>query len=109
MTFYDVFALPLASPLVVLSGCNTGTVSVGAGDELQGLMRGFFHAGAPSLVVSMWAADDASTASLMGDFYDALREGASARDALAAAQRAALARDPHPYYWASFVLYGRVT
>lgn len=107
LTFYDVFNLRLAADLVVLSGCNTGTVAVGAGDELHGLMRGFLYAGAPSLLISMWAADDAATASLMKTFYAELQNGSSKREALRRAQCEAIDRYSHPYYWASFTLLGR--
>jgi len=107
LTFYDVFNLRLAADLVVLSGCNTGTVAVGAGDELHGLMRGFLYAGAPALLISMWAADDAATASLMRTFYAELQKGSSGREALSAAQREAIGQHPHPYYWAPFTLLGR--
>lgn len=107
LSFYDVFGLRLSADLVVLSGCNTGAVAVGAGDELHGLLRGFLYAGAPSLVISMWAADDAATAGVMRDFYRRLESGSSARDALRAAQRSALGQSQHPYYWAPFMLLGR--
>jgi tetratricopeptide (TPR) repeat protein len=106
-TFYDVLTLRLSADLVVLSGCNTGMIAVGAGDELLGLMRGFLYAGAPTLVLSMWSADDATTAELMRSFYEALRSGATKREALRAAQRAGIRRWSHPYYWAPFMLMGR--
>jgi CHAT domain-containing protein len=106
-SFYDVFGLRLSADVVVLSGCNTGTVAVGGGDELHGLVRGFLYAGAPSLVISMWAADDAATAELMREFHERLRGGYTPRDALRAAQCSALARHEHPYYWAPFTLLGR--
>jgi CHAT domain-containing protein len=70
-------------------------------------MRGFLYAGAPALLISMWAADDAATASLMRAFYAELQNGSSERDALRAAQCDAIRRHPHPYYWAPFVLLGR--
>lgn len=107
LTFYDVFNLRLTADLVVLSGCNTGTVAVGAGDELHGLMRGFLYAGAPSLLISMWAADDATTASLMRTFYSELLRGSTKRQALRTAQCTAIEAQGHPYYWAPFTLLGR--
>jgi CHAT domain-containing protein len=107
LTFYDVFGLRLVADLVVLSGCNTGAVAVSGGDELHGLMRGFLYAGAPSLVISMWAADDIATAEIMTRFYSCLRDGMSKRGALTVAQREAFRRFEHPYYWAPFVLLGR--
>lgn len=77
------------------------------GDELIGLSRGFFAAGAPSLLVSLWTVDDASTADLMHHFYLHLRMGGAPAAALRSAQRALLARHPHPFFWAAFVLMGR--
>ena len=51
--------------MVTLSACHTGVNTVFPGDELHGLMRGFLYAGAPSLVASLWAANDLSTAEFM--------------------------------------------
>ena len=86
---------------------ETAFLAVAAGDELHGLMRGFLYAGAPALLISMWAADDAATTALMRVFYTQLLGGATTRDALRSAQRAAAERYPHPYYWAPFTLLGR--
>ena len=44
------------------------------GDELLGLVRAFFSAGAPSIVASLWAVDADATRLLMESFYDHLRE-----------------------------------
>jgi hypothetical protein len=109
LTFYDVFDMRFAADLVTLSGCDTGTTAVAAGDELHGLVRGFLYAGAPSLLLSLWPADDAATVELMRAFYGALAAGQSKRAALRGAQREALARHGHPYYWAPFALIGRTT
>jgi CHAT domain-containing protein len=109
LTFYDIFGLRLDADLVVLSGCNTGAVAVGAGDELHGLLRGFLYAGAPSLLLSLWDADDAATADLMEGFYIALGRGAGKREALREAQLRLVERYPHPYYWAPFLLLGKYT
>jgi CHAT domain-containing protein len=106
LTVRDVYGLRLNGPLVTLSGCETGKAAVGSGDELLGLVRAFFAAGASSLLLSLWVADDEGTTSMMGDFYRALREGTSPAAALRAAQCAHLARQPHPAFWAPFVLGG---
>jgi CHAT domain-containing protein len=70
-------------------------------------MRGFLHAGAPSLVVSLWAVNDDATSSLMRSFYRHLRRGADKRHALQLAQLEVMNRYGHPYYWAPFVLMGK--
>jgi CHAT domain-containing protein len=107
LSLYDLYALRLRAWLVTLSACETGVSDVLAGDELVGLSRGFFQAGASSLVVSLWAVNDRSTALLMRDFYSHLSAGASPAVALRAAQVALRQQYPHPYYWAPFLVVGR--
>jgi CHAT domain-containing protein len=69
-------------------------------------MRGFLHAGAPSLVASLWATSDAATAELMKLMYAKISAGESKRAALREAQLAVKDDYGHPYYWAPFVLMG---
>lgn len=107
LTVRDAYSLELRCDLMTLSACETGRSSVTPGDELVGLARGFLSAGAPSLLVSLWTADDASTASLMRQFYARLCAGETPAAALRAAQCAALQTMPHPYFWAAFILIGR--
>lgn len=98
----DIYQLKLNARLVTLSGCETGMGRVTKGDELIGLSRAFFYAGTPSLVVSLWAVNDESTALLMQRFYEALQAGHSVADSLRRAQLDVMRHFPHPYYWASF-------
>ncbi len=104
LNFYDVCSLKLPASLVTLSGCNTGTSRIYAGDELMGLARGFLSAGAASLIVSLWAVNDPAAAKQMTQFYQQLRAGVSTRAALRAAALEIKAVHEHPYYWAPFVL-----
>ncbi|MBI2912160.1 MAG: CHAT domain-containing protein [Chloroflexi bacterium] len=106
VTAHDVYNLNLRASLVTLSACETGMSQVAAGDELLGLARGFFHAGTPSLVVSLWPVNDVATADLMHRFYQELRAGKAKAAALRIAGLAIKERYPHPYYWAPFVLMG---
>ncbi len=57
---------------VVLSACVTCNVKSEPGNEYFGLASGFFHAGASSVVSSLWVVDDLSTSLLMRVFYDNL-------------------------------------
>jgi CHAT domain-containing protein/tetratricopeptide (TPR) repeat protein len=107
LTVRDAYDLDLDGKLVTLSACETGTSAVAPGDELIGLVRGFFSAGAPSLLVTMWTVDDAATASLMADVYGRLRAGDSPATALRAAQCRALREHSHPFFWAPFASFGR--
>jgi len=107
LTVRDAYSLELNCGLVTLSACETGASAVAPGDELIGLARGFFSAGAPSLLVSLWTVDDESTAALMTSFYTRLRAGDRPAAALRHAQRELLSDHPHPFFWSPFVLIGR--
>lgn len=107
---HEVFGLELSADLVVLSACRTGLGSgrladVPPGDDWVGLTRAFLHAGAGSVVATLWAIEDQTTAALMEEFYERYTAGADPGRALAEAQRAMLAgSDAHPFYWAGFVV-----
>jgi CHAT domain-containing protein len=97
--------------------------------------RAFMAAGSRSVVTSLWAVDSEATEKLMVLFYEKLRSGAAAADALAQAKAVLRAgthdgqyddrglvldssrRTPshppphqsmvHPYFWSAFVFIGR--
>jgi CHAT domain-containing protein len=102
----DVLNLDLGGALVTLSACESGRVTVTGGDELVGLSRGFLHAGASSIVQSLWRVEDGSTARLMERFYRGLAAGVGKGAALRAAQLASLDTGDPPYVWAPFELIG---
>jgi CHAT domain-containing protein len=102
----DVYDLDLKASLVTLSACETGLGHNVGGDELVGLVRGFFHAGASSLLVSLWMVDDKSMTDLMIRFYTAWLAGKSKTEALRQAQLSLMKQYEHPYYWAPIVLVG---
>ena len=96
----------LPGSLVNLSACVTGLSRLEAGDELSGLMRAFFQAGAATLVLSLWPVSAVATMALMDGFYTRLQAGAD-RDAALRDAMLALRRElPHPYYWAPFIVAG---
>ncbi|MDQ3411324.1 MAG: CHAT domain-containing protein, partial [Chloroflexota bacterium] len=108
LTAREVYNLRIGAGLVTLSGCDTGRSVIGSGDELIGLMRGFFAAGASSVVMSLWTVNDDSTADLMTAFYNEWRDGASAVSALRTAQLRGLDARRHPAFWAPFLLGGKL-
>jgi CHAT domain-containing protein len=107
LTVRDCCRLNLNCEVVVLSACETGASHIAPGDEIIGLARGFFAAGAPSLLVSLWPVADEETCRLMVDFYSRLLSGEGPAAALRYAQRRMMERQPHPFFWSPFILLGR--
>src|SRR5499433_340997 len=102
LNFYSLLDFDLKAEMVTLSACHTGVNMVFPGDELHGLMRGFLYAGAPSLVASLWAVSDRSTAAFMREMSSRIDAGETKRKALQQAQLAIRDSYGHPYYWAPF-------
>ena len=105
-TVRDAYGLKLDRALVTLSACETGANVIAPGDELIGLARGFFSAGARSVLLSLWMVDDETTEQMMVDFYQETRSGRSLSASLRAAQLKVLEEKPHPFFWSPFVLVG---
>ena len=103
----ELYGMQLKGGLVTLSACETGLSQIENGDELIGLLRGFFFAGARSVVASLWKVDDDATARLMASFYRHL-DGTNKGEALRRAKLELLgSRDfGDPFYWAAFNLFG---
>ena len=109
---HEVLSLNIRSPLVFLSGCETG-LGPGAsqryapGEDYATLAAAFLAAGAERVVATLWAIADTGAAVFAARFYDELNR-MDPVDALAASQRAMLndARFRHPYYWAGYRLAG---
>jgi CHAT domain-containing protein len=108
LTLYDLYNLKLPAELVVLSACVTGLNVIAAGDELLGLARGLFRAGAASLLLTLWEVPDQSTAEFMRAFYDRVLSAPNRATALREAVLEVRERYPHPLHWAPFVLMGKV-
>lgn len=108
LTLHDLYNLKLPAELVALSGCVTGLNVVAAGDELLGLGRGLFRAGAASLLVALWEVPDKSTAEFMTAFYDRFLAAPNRAIALRDAMLEVRKRYPHPLHWAPFLLAGKI-
>jgi tetratricopeptide (TPR) repeat protein len=108
---HEILGLRVRSPLVFLSGCETGlgtgsSTAFAPGEDFATLARAFLYAGAGSVVATLWRVDDEAAAALAERFYHRLGDGPSV--ALALAQRELLA-DRHyrePYYWAGYQVVG---
>jgi CHAT domain-containing protein len=76
LTLAEIFGLTLNQcRLVTLSACETGMTGLNdISDEYISLPSGFLYAGSPSVVSSLWAVSDLSTAFLMIKFYENFRQ-----------------------------------
>lgn len=113
LTSLEVSGLNLmGTDLVVLSACRTGVGEVKSGEGVFGLRRSFQHAGARSIVMSMWDIPDRETVELMEGFYREWLSGNSKSQALRKSALKVLADRrrskgvAHPLFWGGFVLVG---
>ena len=109
---HEILGLRVRSPLVFLSGCETGLGTSGStgfaqGEDFATLARAFLYAGARNVVATLWRVDDAGAAAFAAEYYRRLgAEGPV--EGLAGAQRAMVAggRYGAPYYWAGYTVAG---
>jgi len=136
LTVNEIFDMEIKANLVTLSACETALVKgeggdFPQGDDLVGLSRAFIHAGAPSVIASLWMVSDESTVELMRVFYQNLKSMSKSealrkaqldlmkssirlsveRSSRGSAQTASYPKDMviecfHPYFWAPFILLG---
>ena len=58
---YEIYNMQLTIQLAVLSACETGFGKLERGEGVNSLARAFTYAGCPSVVMSHWAVNDATT------------------------------------------------
>jgi CHAT domain-containing protein len=85
-TVRDILALRLRADLVSLSACVTALSRLRGNDQHIGLTNALLHAGARSVLVTLWRVNDLATCLLMEAFYKEMRAGLSKAHALQAAQ-----------------------
>jgi len=88
-----------------LASCQSGTLSLMAGNEPYGFVASFFAAGAVNILASLWELDDEAAGEWMTHFYRNIDAG------LAEAHRQAClamrARRSDPWFWAGMTLLGK--
>jgi CHAT domain-containing protein len=104
----EIYQLKLRSDLVVLSACQTARGQLLGGDGVRGLAQAFIHAGASSVLASLWDVNDERASAFMETFYRHLAERKPKAEALRAAKLELIRRDPasSPRQWAAFILIG---
>jgi CHAT domain-containing protein len=112
---WEMMNLELKADLVVLSACETARGRLAQGEGVIGMSWALFVAGCPTVVVSEWKVDSASTTQLMLEFHKHLRRamhgenhGMSVAKSLreSAVKMLHSAEYHHPFYWAGFVVIG---
>ncbi|NNE29923.1 MAG: CHAT domain-containing protein, partial [Saprospiraceae bacterium] len=76
--FYDLtipFENGFNSQIVLLSACNTSLGSYELGDGIISIPQALMANGIPSVVSTLWSVNDYSTAEIVGNFFENLREG----------------------------------
>ena len=102
----------VGTELVVLSACQSGVGEVANGEGVYGLRRAFQHAGARTVLMSMFNVPDQTTRRLMEQFYANWFAGASKSAALRQASLSILQERrqshgaAHPLFWGGFILVG---
>jgi CHAT domain-containing protein len=108
----DVLGLRLNAQWVLLAACNTAAGEAGGG-AMSGLVRGFFFAGARSVMATHWGVESESAAALSTATFAAQAKAPVTRSqSLQQAQLAMIdgglgaGRWTHPFYWAPYALFG---
>ncbi len=110
MFLKEVYATKNRADMLVLSACNTSIGELKKGEGAMSLARGFFHAGAKSVVSSLWSTNDKSSKELMTTFYKGLSEGLTKSAALRRAKIDYIERyrgsSISPAYWSALIIIG---
>jgi CHAT domain-containing protein len=105
---WELMNMDLHASLVVLSACETARGAINPGEGLIGMTWALFVAGAPATVAGNWEVDSKATRELMTGLHRRLRDGLSPAAALRDSALKLMAQPAyrHPFYWASFSVFG---
>ena len=110
LTLDDILGLKLQADWVVLSACNTAGADGANHDGISGLVRGFFYAGARSVLATHWAVESQSAMALTTETFKNYQSKPT--EAKAESLRQAMLTvmsnpaTAHPTYWAPYALVG---
>ncbi|MBC1191527.1 tetratricopeptide repeat protein [Microcystis aeruginosa BLCCF108] len=90
--------------LITLSACQTAKEANADGQEISGLAYVLERAGAKSVIASLWSAEDNTSAEIMTQFYQNLKNGMTKSEAMRQAKLSQI--KSHPYFWSPFILIG---
>lgn len=105
-----LYERPMSASLVVLSACETGIGEYRQGEGVLSLARGFFYAGAQSIIPTLWSVDDARNSEIIQSFFTHLDDGKTVSSALHSAKIDFLKNrthdESHPVFWAAPIVVG---
>lgn len=109
---HELRNMPLSNThLIFLSACETASGKLISGEGVMSVSRALSYAGCPSLVTSLWKAEDRATAYISTRFYVYVQQGYGFSEALQKA-KLDLIRDGQyaqfhsPQYWSHLVFIG---
>ncbi len=110
MFTHEIYNMDLSASMVTLSACNTGTGKFRKGEGIMSLARGFVYAGVPSIVMTLWEAQDESGSKIMSKYYEYLKEGLTKDVAMQQAKLSMLNNanmaKSHPFFWSAYIISG---
>lgn len=117
----DILKLSLDADLVVLSACNTAAADGAGSEAVSGLGRGFFYAGARSVLATHWPVETVSARELVTQLFEGYTRDPKMTRAQALRNTMLILLDKggtvdargklvmsyaHPAFWAPYALYG---
>jgi CHAT domain-containing protein/tetratricopeptide (TPR) repeat protein len=112
LEIHEILDLQIKTPLIYLSGCDTGlgpatATRFDSGEDYSTLAQSFLYVGAQNVLATLWRVEDQSAALLAGFFYEELRDLLPSQ-ALAHAQLRMISHPEFsdPFYWAGYRLNG---
>jgi CHAT domain-containing protein/tetratricopeptide (TPR) repeat protein len=114
MTLDELYFTKNQSELVVLSACKTSDGELKKGEGVMSLARGFFNAGAKSVVSSLWDINEKASNDIIQEFYKNIVAGDTKSYALQKAKLTYIKNNKNtseasPYYWSALTITGDVS
>lgn len=105
----DILGLRLDRPVVSLNACDTHRGYL-LGNEMMGLVRSFFYAGAAAVISTQWQVEDAAAAELMTRIMHEVQAEPLLARAVQRGQQRFIRRSQHPtahpFFWGAVVITG---
>ncbi len=112
LNMYEVYSNPIETELLVLGATMPVEEDREKVDGYLNVSRAFAYAGCPSLVTSLWRAEEFAP-EMMKTFFEELQDGKAINISLHQAKKRMLLQNnsqkAHPYYWAGLINVGNPT